>query len=282
MVAFVDKSVTRQGHRLAYRRYPADTDDAVLVLPAMGVPAGYYRRFADRLRHAGFDVTVADLRGTGDSRPRASRATRYGYAELIEDVPALLDALAPELTGKRLLLVGHSLGGHIGTLYLAGLHRRAVPPPLTVDALTLVACGIPHHSHYGAASLPLYGFAGMVELMAAVVGHWPGHLFGGRQSHGVVRDWAHTVQKGRLVDVDGNDSLTDLATIKLPVLAVTIEGDRHTPPATMTRLTDMLTSARLSTFHYADPAESIRLNHFKWALTGQPIVDRLRRFADTI
>lgn len=47
---------------------PGTTAPAVVVWPAMGVPARFY------------------LRGTGASTPRPSRRSRYAYAELVDDV----------------------------------------------------------------------------------------------------------------------------------------------------------------------------------------------------
>src|SRR5690606_40294522 len=58
----------------------------VVLWPAMGVPAGYYRPFLTGLRRAGLAVAAVDLRGTGTSTPHPSRASRYGYAELTDDV----------------------------------------------------------------------------------------------------------------------------------------------------------------------------------------------------
>jgi predicted alpha/beta hydrolase len=85
----------------------------------MGVPARYYRAFAAELSAAGVAVVVADLRGTGASLPRASRASAYGLGELVADVDAVLDHLKPRRAGRRTILVGHSLGGQACALHLA-------------------------------------------------------------------------------------------------------------------------------------------------------------------
>src|SRR5262245_27764875 len=99
----------RDGQRLALHVYPEPDRGAdaplVLVLPAMGVPARFYRQLAETLCAAGLGVVVADLRGTGASTPAPSRASRYGMAELVGDVGAVLDELRPG--ARRVLLVGH-------------------------------------------------------------------------------------------------------------------------------------------------------------------------------
>ncbi len=70
------------GAQLGLQLYPepADADNAPLILisPAMGVPARYYRPFATALRAAGLAVAVADLRGTGASTPPRAAAPATG------------------------------------------------------------------------------------------------------------------------------------------------------------------------------------------------------------
>ena len=53
-----------------------------LVLPAMGVPAGYYGPFVDELASEGVNAAVADYPGQGESRPLTSRAHDHGYTEI--------------------------------------------------------------------------------------------------------------------------------------------------------------------------------------------------------
>ncbi|GAB3859442.1 alpha/beta fold hydrolase [Dactylosporangium cerinum] len=106
---FLDQFLDRGTDRLALHTYPVDDAATLAVLwPAMGVPARYYRHFAAALNATGIEVVVADLRGTGSSTPRPSRASRYGLADLTADVEAVLDILKPRRAGRRTLLVGHS------------------------------------------------------------------------------------------------------------------------------------------------------------------------------
>src|SRR5215831_2038510 len=106
--------IVHEGQRLAVRLH-GNTGRAALLVPAMGVPAAYYDRFAGQLSAAGFCVTVPDLRGTGDSTPGISRESRFGYADLVDDLGVVLTATGAEAP----LLIGHSLGGHLAALHLA-------------------------------------------------------------------------------------------------------------------------------------------------------------------
>src|SRR5687767_6554198 len=126
-------SVDRGTDRLAVNVFDrADAEALVVILPAMGVPAGYYTRFATALNAAGLAVAVADLRGTGDSRPQAAKSSSYGYRQIADDVQAVLQALAPLRERRRTILLGHSLGGQAAMMHLAGSQAG-------VDGLVLIA-----------------------------------------------------------------------------------------------------------------------------------------------
>ena len=52
----------------------------LLCLPALGVPVGFYERFAQHLSEStGAAVEVLELRGQGARPERAARGTDYGY-----------------------------------------------------------------------------------------------------------------------------------------------------------------------------------------------------------
>lgn len=276
---YVQDHIPHEGQRLGVHRYPSPGDGpAVLVLPAMGVPAGYYRRFAGDLVEQGLNVAVADLRGTGSSTPRAARAQRYGYAELVADVPVVLDHLADHgflgPDGDRpLMLLGHSLGGHIASLYLAST------PETPVRGLMLVACGIPWHALYGWRAPMVHTMATTLRATAKVLGHWPGAGFAGRQTHGIIRDWAHTVHKGRFVSIDGGDPELGLAGVRLPVQAVTVDDDQFTPPVTSDHLIAKFTGTKVTTHHYTTGEAGARLDHFMWARAGAALAARVAKFS---
>lgn len=275
----------RDGARLAVTVYPEPdpTAPVAMIWPAMGVPARYYRPFATALHDAGLAVVVVDLRGTGTSEPRAGRATRFGLAELVTDVAAVCDAMKSRLDGRRLLLVGHSLGGQVAALHLAS----AADSP--ADGLALVACGAPYHRCYPPArGAGVLSFAQAVAATSAVLGYWPGHRlgFGGRQSRGVMSDWAHLVRTGRFPPLTGvgevADTVAGLAAVQRPVFAATVAGDRLTPAATTEHLLGMLPSATITRHHYTPAESGAPMDHFRWVRASRPLAGRLATFAATL
>ncbi|WP_428966766.1 alpha/beta hydrolase family protein [Micromonospora fluostatini] len=278
---YVQEFVDVDGARLGLQVYPEPTGvpDApvVVICPAMGVRARYYRPFAAALRAAGLAVVVADLRGTGASTPTPSRTCHYGYAELVADVGAVLAALKPRLDGRTRVLLGHSLGGQAALLHLA-LHDGAA-----ADGLALVACGVPWWRRYAG----LFGFGVLpytqgIAATAALLRVWPGWGFGGRQARGVIRDWAYTARTGRFPRLDGVDTEAALRTVDLPVLAVGVDDDRHTPPATLDHLCGKLTGAAVTRERYTAAQAGARMDHFTWVRSAGPLAARIAAFATSL
>ncbi|MEH0986003.1 alpha/beta hydrolase family protein [Micromonospora sp. CPCC 205556] len=249
----------------------------VVLWPAMGVRARYYRPFAAALRAAGLAVVVADLRGTGASTPPPGRASRYGYAELAGDVGAVLEALKPRLDGRTRLLLGHSLGGQAALLHLA-LHGSAA-----VDGLALLAVGVPYWRGYpGARRYGVLPYTQGIAAVTRVLGVWPGWGFGGRQARGVIRDWAHTARTGRFPVLDGVDADAAVRRVATPVLAVSVDDDQYTPHGTLDLLCAKLTAAPVTRHRYTVAEAGVPLDHFTWVRAGGPLARRVADFAASL
>lgn len=248
----------------------------------MGVPAGYYRRFAAELLDAGCDVTVVDLRGAGDSRPLIGRGSDHGYAQHLDDVAAVLRHLAPQLSGRRFVLAGHSLGGQLATLYLARqLHRRE-PLDIAVSGMVLLASGVPYHARFGLRSPYVRGFAATLQIASRIWGYWPGYGFGGPQPTRLIREWAHTIHRGEFASTDDVDLNPYLSELKLPVLGVSMESDQFTPAFATRQLTDRLSAAEVELRHYTAAEAGAKVDHFTWARASKPLATHIRDFLDRI
>ena len=81
----------------------------ILGLPAMGVPAAFYARFADALAAAtGAVVEFADLPGQGERPERARDGADFGYREIVEqELPAWVACRRAEHPGRPIVLLGH-------------------------------------------------------------------------------------------------------------------------------------------------------------------------------
>jgi pimeloyl-ACP methyl ester carboxylesterase len=79
------------------------------------------------LPRAGYSMSSYDARGHGSSEP-APEEGGYSYAELVEDLGAVVEAISP---GRRCLLAGHSMGAHTIGAY-------ALEHPERIAALALI------------------------------------------------------------------------------------------------------------------------------------------------
>ncbi|MFD6895818.1 alpha/beta fold hydrolase [Rhodococcus sp. NPDC060086] len=242
----------------------------VVIVPGLGIPAGYYEPFARALTDHGFDAAICELAGQGDSRPRPGPDSRYGYQEIVAvHFPAMFEVVRERFPDSTPFLLGHSMGGQLGALYASRIHGR-------LGGLVLVASGTPYYRHFPGAHGPglLFGSTAM-SLTASVAGFWPGDRIGvagfGRQSRPLISDWARLARSGRFApsaaDIDYEEHL---ARLNLPVLSITIEGDDMTPVASARHLVDKLPAAEVTTWHLDRP-----LGHNGWIRDNDDTVERI-------
>ena len=242
----------------------------VVILPGLGIPAGYYEPVAEALTGHGFDAALCELPGQGDSRPRPGPDSDYGYQELVAvDLPAMFEVVHERFLDSTPYLLGHSMGGQLGVLY-------ASRNPGRLGGLILVAAGTPYYRHHAGIRGPglLLGSAAM-SITASVAGFWPGDRLDvagfGRQSRLLISDWARLARSGRFeprgADVDYEQRLAELS---LPVLSVTVEGDDMTPVPAARHLLEKMPAADVTTWHQSRP-----LGHNGWIRDNADTVDRI-------
>ncbi|TFI45735.1 alpha/beta fold hydrolase [Rhodococcus sp. 1R11] len=250
-------------------------DDApvIVVLPGLGIPGGYYRLFAEALVARGFHAAIGDLRGQGDSKPKPSSSSRYGYQELVSvDFPAIFEVVREQFPAATPYLLGHSMGGQLGSMYAARIRGR-------LGGLILVASGSPYHRGFGRTrGVPLYVGAAAMAITSNIAGFWPGDRIGvggfGRQSRVLIDDWSRFARTGSIepsgADIDYEERMGRLT---LPVLAVTIEGDDLAPKGSMENLTAKLANADITTEHIDEP-----LGHNGWIRNPTAVADLVARW----
>ncbi|MER6989861.1 alpha/beta fold hydrolase [Saccharopolyspora hirsuta] len=255
-------------HRIKVRAAQQDdpTSPVVVLVPAMGVPARYYRPFVADLHRQGLSVVTFDLRGQGESKPIAARGVRFGYQSLIDDLNGVLDLVESVLPQAPRFLLGHSLGGQIALLHTARHQGR-------VQGVALVASGsVWFRSFPGVYKLRTLVGTQVVAGASTLLGYWPGHRFGfgGRQAAGLMQDWARQARtsKYRL-----NGSATDyeaaLREVRVPLLTVSVAGDRLAPKSSVDHLAAKARQAMRTSKHYTRSASGAEnLGHFSWVRNG--------------
>ncbi len=223
----------RLEHRRPHHRVPRA---AALLLHAMMVDRRTFDRLggglAGALLAAGVEVFVADFRGHGASGPLPEDGGAWTYDDLVRfDMPALLRAARERATASKLLVVGHSLGGHVAVA--AAAEGCAAP-----DAIAMLASNVwlPRHD----PSWPRRALKS--GLLAAFRASTAGGTFPARalrvgsadEARDYVLDLAGFWSRDAWTSRDGVDWLAAARGVDVPVWSVLSRGDglyAHPGPA---------------------------------------------------
>ncbi|QLY32152.1 alpha/beta fold hydrolase [Nocardia huaxiensis] len=257
-------------------RHPITPDaprPVVVIMPGLGVPGEFYSLFGKPLAARGFDVALLEMRGNGDSRPKPSPKSAYGYQELVSvDFPAMFEVVRERFPQSTPYVLGHSMGGQLGVMYASRIRGR-------LGGLILVASGTPYHGGYRGLAAPAFLFgSAAISLTANLAGFWPGDKITaggfGRQSKVLISDWARLARTGRFepagADIDYEERI---ARLKLPVLSITLAGDDLTPPGSAQHLLDKLPNAKITTWHNPQ-----RLGHNGWISDPDSTLDYVEKW----
>ncbi len=252
----------------------ADRESApvVLIVPALGLRASYYAPVCEALAANGLSASAVDLIGAGSSPVRASRAVDWGYPELIDHVRAASEAACAACATSRLLLLGHSIGGHI-SLMLAG------DPPPSLRGVVLVAAGSPWWRGWsGVEALRVRLSTGTLGLITRAFGYFPGPQvgFGGREAKTLMLQWCEAGRSNRFEG--GGWSAEPLFAAEGPrALSIRIDGDSLAPEGAVRALTDKTIHRGVESIHWAPVPEGV--NHNRWPRNADFVVERVAEFS---
>lgn len=191
------------------------------------------------LAAAGFRVLVADLRGHGESGPRADEGGNWSYDALVADTALWLEWGRELAGGLPLLWLSHSLFGHTS---LAFFGQSPHLQPRAFAALAVNAWNRqfePSRAQWLAKSLIMRSSRWVAER----AGKLPARQLRMGNNDEALDYWrdltrmAATHWQAR----DGTDYLAGLANVKAPILCVFSDGDRlFTRPADGMRFTSHL------------------------------------------
>ncbi|MFC9980135.1 alpha/beta fold hydrolase [Gordonia sp. NPDC127522] len=238
----------------------------VLISPAMGVPARVYRRLAEALTRAGFDVVIVPRRGIEDGSEPPSRRSDWSYADEADDLAGAVTAARAETPETRVLVLGHSLGAQLAAMVASRTDRGP-------DGVVAIGASVPHFRHYGARGIPLAALAASVTPVAAVVGRWPRRGFGGPTPRTLMREWARMVLTGWA------PFALDFR-IALPALSIRLHDDEVVSGRAADAYDAAFDKAAMSALCYRasdGPAGGVA-THLGWTRTPDGIVELIARW----
>jgi predicted alpha/beta hydrolase len=266
---------------LFYRpQRPAQNPTLFFLLPAMGVMAAYYRPVGQALAEQGYSVMLCDLRGQGTSNRKAPKA-KFGYKELLEqDLPAYIDAAQEHCPDKKLIMLGHSFGGHLSLLY-ASAH------PNSVSAVAIIASGSVWYKAYaGAQKFKIWFGTQSSVLLSALFRYFPGDKigFGGKQPKAIMRDWARQGRTGRFKPKGSAINYeAKMADASFPLFALSIDNDTFAPHSATDHLIGKLPKAALTRHRFTPTGPNKnKVNHFRWVKYHDGILNTLVGWEKTL
>ena len=257
--------------------FPAERSQwTLLFLPALGIQCRMYNAMAEALAAAGCSVLLMEQRGHGRSPLRASRSVNWGYDHYLEyDIPAALDWLEaqPECSNRPLVMGGHSLGGHLSSIF-AGQH------PKRLQGVLHVACGSPYHADFEPKYARLIKFlCHVITLFQVFPGYFPGERLGfaGRESLQLMRDWRYWALNGNLDYGPHHGLEAAIGNFTGALLAISMAGDQLSTPKAEQRAIAAFTSARRNEVRLgSDVPVGNQPGHFDWAKAPEAVVTTIQ------
>jgi predicted alpha/beta hydrolase len=172
-------------------------------------------------------VTIAfDFRGHGESGPSAKEGADWSYDDLVRsDLPAVASSAKARFPDLPLMVLGHSLGGHVA---LASQGTGA----LEADALVLVAANVwmQQRERSLRSWIKKRAIAEVLGVLSRRRGFFPARtlrLGSDDEAPRYMQALTRMAREGRWTSDDGKDDYGALAErVRIPVATVTSEGDR--------------------------------------------------------
>lgn len=248
----------------------SETDGPVLLIwPAMGTKGRNYLLFAEHLSMHGVTAVVGELRGHGSSSQRPGHGCNYGYREMLQDWHTAVTTISERYPGRKIYLVGHSLGGQLSLLY------AAANADSLAGVILIASCSV-YYRCFGKRKYGLRLAFPIIATLATVLGYFPGNRVGFAKKEGkqVMRDWIHQGKTGRYEPRGDTTQYEDLmGELEIPVLVLEAENDHFAPPEAVSHLVDKLRKAQKERHTIYDPQSRKGFTHFDWFRHPKPAVD---------
>ncbi len=246
-----------------FRSQQEDTNVVLVIFPAMGVKASYYKNAAQHFAAHRLHVVTIDHRGHGTSTVKPSRINNFGYREQVEvEYPHILEQVKLLFPNCKVVIMGHSLGGQMGSMFISRYRHLA-------DGIILNASCSPYYKGWGiGAGFGLWLFAWFIRMVIALLGYYPGNRigFGGREAAGVMRDWCYSAATGKFAALGSDFNYeTAMSSFAKPVLGITYEGDTSAPPEALNFLLNKFNASTVQRSHITPKVSEKKFNHYSWA-----------------
>ncbi|MCE9670960.1 alpha/beta fold hydrolase [Myxococcus stipitatus] len=234
------------GYALSGKLFPhegAEVGAVALITSATGARQRYYARFAAFLARRGFPTITYDYRGIGGSRPEklegfAARMEDWGS----QDLAGAIATVRERFPRRRLLLIGHSVGGQ-----LLGL----APNANEVSAMLHVAAGSGYYKLFPQRLRMALNWRVIAPTLIRAFGKLPGWAGTAEDlPAGVAEQWARWCLSPQYLMSEGGETRREAyASLYLPLRAYSFSDDPIASKAAVSHLLDFYADALVEHRH---------------------------------
>ncbi|OTG67657.1 alpha/beta fold hydrolase [Acinetobacter silvestris] len=179
-----------------------DNKTNIILLPALGVAIDKYDALIQALIQQNFNVITADYPGCGRNTPTVSAEFDYGYADLLGYFIPQLVQISKDLINQKPIILGHSLGGHLATLY-------AQYEDVDVIGIATGNIGFLNWNLKGKFNIlkAVITFNAMILKDGFLAGYKIG--FGNKEAKTLMQDWSKTVLTGHYRHIIADETISE-------------------------------------------------------------------------
>ena len=243
-----------------------ENQHTLIILPALGVSINKYEKLTALLAENGFNVVIADYPHCGRNQPLVSKGIDYGYAELLNDFIPQLEQLAIEINGLRPILFGHSLGGHLATLYAQHHDNKVI-------GIATGNIGLNNWDFKG--KFNILKATAVINAMILKDGFFAGYkiAFGNRETKTLMQDWSKVVFSGNYKHVINSEKI-----VENDALFIYLQGDDFAPMSSMLGLSGYFKQPKIKTL---DLTQHVKGNqHSAWLKQPDDVVKLIKKWVE--
>lgn len=236
----------------------------VIILPALGIAIQKYERLIQHLLEQGLNVVAADYPGCGRNTPQVSATFDFGYADLLGYFIPQLVQIAKELSSQSPVLLGHSLGGHLATLYAQ--HHW-----VKVIGIATGNIGLTHWNMKG--KINILKAAAIFNSMILKDGYLAGHKvgFGQKEAKTLIRDWSKVIFTGNYRHILAEETLSENEALFIQFI-----GDDFAPMSSTLGLSHYFKNPHILQL---DLSQTLKGNqHSVWLKQPEEVVNIIKQF----
>ena len=233
----------------------------IILLPALGIAIQKYQTLIGLLVDHHFNVIAADYPHCGRNTPVISSEIDFGYQDLLINFIPQLVQISLHNTGRQPILFGHSLGGHLATLY-------AQNHAIKVIGIATGNIGLKYWDLKG--KFNILKAVSMINAMILKDGYFAGYkiAFGNRETKTLMRDWSKVVFTGNYKHIVSSERI-----VGNDALFIYLQGDDFAPLSSMLGLKRYFNAPTIETL---DLTHTIKGNqHSAWIKQPDQVVSTI-------